>query len=75
MPPFDGDVSESEVLSMFDKDGDLRDEPQSVEEDSAEEGQENQRQHLFALPRAYPGFFDLQRGAHKGFRAPLPARG
>jgi len=40
MPPVDSGVSESDVLSMFDKDGDLRDEPQSVEEDSADEGQE-----------------------------------
>lgn len=39
MPPVD-EVSEADVLSMFDKDGDLRDEPQSADEESAEEGQE-----------------------------------
>lgn len=43
MPPIDGEVSESEVLSMFDKDGDLRDEPQDVEE-SVEEGQDEEPQ-------------------------------
>lgn len=44
MPPIDGEVSESEVLSMFDKDGDLREEPQSVDEESADEGQDDDPQ-------------------------------
>lgn len=44
MPSFDGEVSESEVLSMFDKDGDLREEPQGVDEESAEEGQDAEDQ-------------------------------
>lgn len=44
MPPVDSGVSESDVLSMFDKDGDLRDEPQSVDEESADEGQENEEE-------------------------------
>lgn len=39
MPPAD-DVTETDVLSMFDKDGDLRDEPQGADEESADEGEE-----------------------------------
>jgi len=42
MSSVDSGVSESDVLSMFDKDGDLRDEPQSVEESA--EGQENEEE-------------------------------
>ncbi len=38
----DSGVSESDVMSMFDKDGDLRDEPQSDEDDSAAEDQETE---------------------------------
>lgn len=41
MPVTDGEVSESEVLSMFDKDGDLREEPQDVEQ-SVDEDQEEE---------------------------------
>lgn len=41
MPVSEGEVSESEVLSMFDKEGDLRDEPQDVEQ-SVDEGQDDE---------------------------------
>jgi len=44
MPGFDGEVSESEVLSMFDKDGDLRDEPQAADEESSDEDQDTEQQ-------------------------------
>lgn len=42
MPPVDSadaGVTENEVLSMFDKDGDLREEPQADDEESGDEGQ------------------------------------
>lgn len=42
MPPVDSadaGVTETEVLSMFDKDGDLREEPQADDEESGDEGQ------------------------------------